>query len=288
MMKKRFVPSQSFGSRSGSNSNSMVSQATNWVYENKVMALVVVISIVALALGITAYVKEDFRNQLMELFSGSKKEQLKELDVLFFMSPTCPWCQKMMKVLDDEGKTSEITVIDVSKPDGQEVAKKFGAASRGVPNFVSRKLNTGTVGYKDSTAKVIEALLAVKKPGSTAEPHPPGGHSHPENEKGSGRPQEQKKSGDVQVDPQDVASLGIVVFVTEGCPWCTKAKDDAQNLGIMPYLELQDLNTPEGKAALQQSGVEFKGAPTFFSRATGKTAVGYRPFNQIITALVSE
>ena len=286
MMKKRFVPplQNGFGARS----TGMVSSATTWISENKLAALALVVAIVALAIGITAYVREDFREKLTELFSSKGKSgALKELDVLFFMSPTCPWCKKMMDVLQNEGTVSEVTIVDVSKPEGREVAKKFGALNRGVPNFVSRKLNAGTIGFKDSTKEIVDALSKVKNPGSTDEPKAPGGHTHPERPEGQ-QEHGSQEPGQEAVDPQDVASLGIVVLVTEGCPWCKKAKDDAQNLGIMPYLELQDLGTPEGKAFLQQSGIEFKGAPTYFSRATGKTAVGYKPFNQIITALVTE
>lgn len=270
MMRKRFTPSQSFGA--SRRSSSMVSSTMDWVLNNKVIVAVAVVAIVAFALGLAAYLNEPFRNKLKEMF-GSKKTGLKELDVLFFMSPTCSWCKKMKKVLNDEGTITEVTLVDVTKPEGQELAKKFGAVNRGIPNFISRKLNTGTVGYKKTTQEVVDALTSVRsKPGAVAEEM-----KNTENETES-----------PVVDPQDVAALSIVVFTTEGCPWCKKAKADAENLGIMPYLEFQDLGTPDGKMQLQNTGIEFKGAPTFYSRTTGKTSVGYRPFNEIITNLVSQ
>ena len=178
---------------------------------------------------------------------------LKELDVLFFKSPTCQWCAKMTEVMEKDGSIKDVTVVDVTKPEGAALAKKFGADQRGIPNFISRKLNTGTVGYKKTTQEVVDALNSVKKTGSTAEKEA-SPHSH-EGQQPQGPP------SDVQtpVDPQDVQALGVVMFFTQGCPWCTKAKADAENLGIMPYLELQDLGTPDGKAVLQQSGIEFKG-----------------------------
>ena len=64
--------------------------------------------------------------------------KIKDLDVMFFMSPTCPWCKKMAAVMEKGNTLKDVMVVDVSKEDGQELAKKYGAASRGVPSFISR------------------------------------------------------------------------------------------------------------------------------------------------------
>lgn len=272
MMRKRFVPplQSSFGK-----TRDTVDSMSNWVSNNKLLSFVALLAVTAFAIAIAAYFHEGFRDQLTDLFSNitGKKKSIKELDVLFFMSPTCDWCKKMINVMKDDGTITDVTVIDVTKPEGQELAKKFGADKRGIPNFISRKLNTGTVGLKNSTQKIIDALTSVKNPGSTAE--------EGSEEGGSSQPAQTQ----TPVNPEEVQNLGVVLFFTEGCEWCNKAKSEAEGLGILPFLELQDVNSPDGQAVLQSTGIDFKGAPTFYSRSTGKSAVGYKPYDQIITML---
>lgn len=223
--------------------------------------VLVLTAIVLLTTGGCYYYKPELFGNLL----GGQK--IKDLDVLFFMNPTCPWCKKMVAVMNKENTLNDVMVVDVSKPEGQELAKKYGAASRGVPSFISRKLNTGTVGYKDSTKKVVSGLVEGQKPVKQLE-----------------QP-EQPQPG--AVSPEVVKDLGIVMFVSEGCGWCKKAKEEAVQNGVMPYLELQDIGTPEGKATLNELIGEgnFKGAPTFYCRKTGKTAVGYMPMDKIVMAV---
>jgi hypothetical protein len=278
MRKRNFSGPQNFGK------SSSVSGAMNWASNNKIMVAIAAVAIVAFTLSLIAYLKPELvPEQFKDFFSnlrGSKGSSLKELDVVFFKSPTCSWCAKMTEVMEKEGTLKDVTVVDVTNPEGAALAKKFGADQRGIPNFISRKLNTGTVGYKKTTKEIVDALNSVKKAGSTSEMEKEASpHSH------EGQAPKEQQSPQA-VDPQDVQALGIVAFVSEGCGWCKKTKEEAQALGIMPYLELQDIGTPDGKAVLQQSGIEFKGAPTYWSRTSGKSSVGYRPFNQVISALV--
>lgn len=232
-------------------------------------------SMAIMLLGVVLIICAALYYKKPELFGnlfGTPK--IKDLDVMFFMNPTCPWCKKMVDVMNKENTLNDVIVVDISKEEGQELAKKYGAINRGVPSFISRKLNTGTVGYKDSTKKIVSALTEGQSPKQVQEPT-------------QVQEKVQGQKGQEGQGQNPIADMGIVMFMSESCGWCKKAKEEAAQNGVLPYLELQDINTPQGKAALGEMIGEgnFKGAPTFYSRKTGKVSVGYKPMDQLIIAL---
>ena len=294
MMRKRFVPSSvnkgsssssgssfgSIGSSFGSSSKSVI----DWCSDNKsivALSLVVVLAIVGIV--VAYFVNEDFANTVSTYMPFLKKSGVKDLDIIFFFSPTCPWCQKMITVLEKEGTKGDFEMVDITQEDGQKLATKYGAMSRGVPNFVSRKTNTGTVGFKQSSQDIINDLQAATNP--SKEQNSPQPHSHPEREmapeSGPGGP------GSNPLEPinsPDIQNLGVVLFYSDSCGWCKRAKDDAEQLGIVPFLEMQDL-AQGGQEMIQNLGLEFKGVPMFYSHATGKSAVGYQPWSKVVSML---
>jgi glutaredoxin len=180
------------------------------------------------------------------------------------MSPTCPWCKKMVDVLQKEGQINNITVVDISKPEGVAMAKQFGADKQPVPSFISRKLKTGTVGFRDSVSKLVDALQQPEKEQPSSE--------------------EPVTKGDIDVNL--IQNLQIVLFARDGCPWCVKAKEACTQQGIMDVIQVVDITTPEGQQmASELLPRESSGVPAWVSLASKKHVVGFRPIEQIIQEL---
>ena len=191
-------------------------------------------------------IKSGFGN-ILEKFGSSGGSELKELDIIYFMSPSCPWCQKMNKVLDDSGSMSSITVIDVTKPEGQEMAKKMGAADKGIPAFISKKNKTGSVGFKPSVSELAKSL-----------------------EKGAGPQKAMNTPPTPKMDPNQAVSavqdLQLVVFASPSCGWCNKLKTDLSEAGVLEMVELVDVSTDGGQQTAKQLLGEFRGVPATYSR----------------------
>lgn len=199
-----------------------------------------------------------FKNTVSKISGGSNGD-LKELDIMYFRSPTCPWCKKMDQVLGSS--MGDLTVIDVTTPEGQKVAKETGAADKGIPAFISKKLKTGTIGFKQSTDELVKALSKT----------PP------------------KKESKPQMDPNDamqmVQELQVVVFVSPSCGWCGKMKTELQEAGVVDMVELVDVSTEDGKQMASELLDEFRGVPSCMSRSTGKSTTGYKSLPEIVEAL---
>lgn len=189
---------------------------------------------------------------------------LKELDVVMFMSPTCPWSKKMLGVLGSQ--VNDITVVDITTKEGTEFARNFGADKQPVPSFISRVNKTGTVGYRDNVSALVETLQVKGEAFGAG-----GGDS------GSG-------AGDDFVNK--VKKLQIVFFSREGCPWCVKAKASCAEAGVTDVIQMVDITTPEGqKMAEQLLPPNSSGVPAFVSMATKKHLVGFKPIMEVVEAL---
>ena len=84
--------------------------------------------------------------------------RLKDLDIVMFVNHNCPWCAKMIKLLESEKQLNNVEVVDITDPNGFAMAQAYGADKQEVPSFVSRKQRTGTAGYSDSVAKLVDRL----------------------------------------------------------------------------------------------------------------------------------
>jgi glutaredoxin len=267
----------------GSVTSSMYAYLSN--KDNMVTILIVVAFVVLVIMSILYKTSEGFSSKLNDIFgswsgsgsgSGPSAKSLKDLDVIVFTSPTCPWCKKQKDVLSKEGALSSVEIVDVSTEDGRKKAEQYGA-TKGLPTFVSKALKTGDIGFKETVAEIVAGLTKVAKETRSAQAQV--------QDKGRGQVQEDQPQSQSQINPDDVQALQIVMFYRDGCGYCTKAKADAKLNGVLPFLELQDTNSPEGQQALKNMGIENTGVPLFVSRATGKRSVGYKPFNQIMLDL---
>lgn len=198
-----------------------------------------------------------FKNTI-NMVGGKSNPALKELDILYFMSPKCPWCQKMSGLLNTEGVMGDLTIVDITTPEGQKVATDMGAASKGVPAFISRKTKTGTVGFKKSIDELIMSLN--KKPEVVSVP--------------------------VTDEMTEILSnLQVVVFVSPSCGWCSKMKNELETAGCSDSVELVDVSTPEGQQMAKELLSEMRGVPASYSRATGKQTSGFKPVVKLIEEL---
>jgi len=200
---------------------------------------------------------------------------LKDLDVFMFYSPTCPWCIKTIDLLKSTKQSGNITMIDMSKPEGAEIAKQFGADKQPVPSFISRKNKTGTTGYRNSIQELIKALQPPSGSGSGSLSNA----SSSEEPSSGGSPRE------INIDI--IKNLQIILFTKEGCGWCQKAKEHLSQTGTIDVIKVVDIMTPEGQSLVPQMFPQGPpgGFPAWVSIATGKNIIGYRTIDQVAQGL---
>lgn len=243
------------------NSSRVSSKSGNelWMWVGFVVVIIIIISV---SLWYSNCSGDTFSEKFSNTFrnKGGGNAELKGMDVLFFMSPACGWCQKMKAMMERERSIGDVKLVDVTKPEGLELAKQYGSIDKGVPSFVSKKLKTGTVGFKETTAELINSLKKAKD-----SPEVP------------------------QMNPEEavnkMADLQVMLFTSPTCGWCNKAKEALKEAGVSDYVEIIDISTPEGKALVQQQIPEFRGVPVAKSKVTGKIATGYKAVPQLVAEL---
>ena len=188
-------------------------------------------------------------------------EKMKNLDILYFFSPTCPWSKKATELFQKEGVKGSLQMVDVTTEEGKKMAVEYGAASKGIPAFISRKNKTGTVGYRESLQEILDALER--------------------------KVEEESPEEDLSVEQirQKISDLGIVLFHSPSCGWCTKLKKELEEKNAINLVELVDITNPAGKSKLEQIVQEFQGVPVTYSTKTKKHVTGYRPVSRMIAEL---
>jgi len=200
---------------------------------------------------------------------------IKELDLVMFMSGTCPWCKKMIDVLKSEGQINNVTIVDISTPEGAGVAKQYGADKQPVPSFISRKLKTGTVGFRPTVAELVDALNGKESKDTNTKP-------------GTKEQAPQQPLGKPSMEPEFIGELGVIAFTRDGCGYCDKAKSAIQEQGLSEVIRIVDITTEEGASMAKQllpKGID--GVPVFFSTKTNNNAVGFRDLESVIQQLTS-
>lgn len=197
-------------------------------------------------------VKSRFKN--IKIGSNASGSELKDLDVVMFINPGCPWCMKMVSVIEGSNEKGNIEIVDLSKAEGVSAAKQYGIEGNAVPYFISRKNKTSTKGFKETIKELVDDL-AVK-------------------------PKE-------EFSTDKVKELNIVLFAREGCGWCTKALEACRAAGVDDIIQVVDVNSPDGDAIVKNElPNEFHGAvPMWKSMTTGKVVPGYRDIEVVVQEL---
>lgn len=234
----------------------------SWVIAISIIVVILLILIIFTVWGTCTESGKSAFSNIKARLTGSSNSQLKDLDVIMFIRSDCDFCKKTLSMLESEGSINDIQIIDINKPEGLEMAKNYGADRTGqVPAFVSRKLKTGVVGAKTSVKELLDSLTI--KPGDV--------------------PSSSEQSTDIMGITR---SLGIVLFTSETCGFCKRAKDMCDEMGVTDFITIVDLNTPNGMAMAEQlvpPGTT--GVPIWVSQATKKHVMGFRPFNEVIEQL---
>ncbi len=80
--------------------------------------------------------------------------ELTKLEVTMFVSTSCHWCKKAIDMLIEKGEINNLKILDIQTDEGLQQAILYGEDIKPIPNFVSLKNQTSTIGYKP-----LESLL---------------------------------------------------------------------------------------------------------------------------------
>ena len=221
---------------------------SNW----KILILVVAVIAVAIAYAVFRY-RESFASvttyvttkaaELRQKITGTNKwSKLTDLDLILFASDTCPHCRSLITTLQKDNSLQYFNVIDVNTDEGKQLYGQFKI--QGVPTTISTKLQKSVLGTRSSTEELINALMTsspAAAQGSLAQGSP------------------------------------IYIFGTSSCPWCVKAKEEAQ-----PPFKFVNKDSPEGQSLIAQYNIQIGSIPHTFNPNNGKSNVGYLPRDQLL------
>lgn len=200
----------------------------------------------------------------------TNKQKLRDLDVLMFMSPTCPHCVKTIDILRKEGEINNLTIIDVNQDEGRKIAEQYGADKRPVPSFVSRKTHRSAIGSIENVLQLVKALYPSKNLLKSSEESS----------------EESSNEENSTLDTDLIQKLEIVLFASDNCGYCVKTKEECNKAGIIKHIKIVDVSTPEGQQVVSEllpPGTT--GVPVWLSMASKKHVIGYRPIPTLLKEL---
>lgn len=205
-------------------------------------------------------------NGMSGMSKGGYKNKLKELEVLFFIDPSSQHCKEMFDLFKSNDLLDVIGVVDITKEDGREFAEKFGVLEKGVPNYISMKLKTGTTGVK-TLDSLIDSLEHARE-----------------------RASQSPEAGDVNLDEltktkNALQQLGIIFFKMDGCGHCNNFYNQLKSSGLENYFEIVDPASDLAKKYFQEFSLNPRGFPSFYSRKTGKFIEGSQPVADVVAKL---
>ena len=166
--------------------------------------------------------------------SHSQISDLAQLDVMAVVSPTCGYCKKFLKMLEDAGETKSVNIIDMSNGglnDNDHSALQKMGFTGGVPFITSRTTNKNHPGCPKSLEQLVQALSGTQ----SSNPTP--------------------SNGPLVNQAKD---LGIVFYGRQGCPHCVKMKEMLEADGLMSAIDFVDTGTPQGQRKMPKN---VKGVP---------------------------
>lgn len=201
------------------------------------------------------------------------RQKLKDLDVIMFMSPTCPHCVKTLDILQKEKEINNLTIIDVTQDEGRKIAEQFGADKRPLPSYISRKTHRSAVGSVENVSQLVKAMCPIKNLHGSS-----GDSSEESSEEQNG------ENGIIDVDL--IQKLDIILFAMEGCGHCVRAKEDCDKAGISKSIKIVNISTPEGQIiASELLPKDTSGFPSWISMSTKKVVTGYKSIPTLLKEL---
>lgn len=92
-----------------------------------------------------------------ENFINESQQKVKDLDIIIYSSPNCPYCMKLKKMLQDEGMMEHVSFIeDMSKMQNLEQIQGF-------PYLMSRKSSKNMTGCPHNINMLLEQLSIDSK-----------------------------------------------------------------------------------------------------------------------------
>lgn len=222
---------------------------------------------------VEAYHSETLPPPIMDLLEKCEKIKLH----IFITDPTkCPFSKKLISDLDTLfGRQNYITkmkVINITHDEkGQQLFSNVGGY--GVPYFYSPITNSSHTGYQSDVMKIIESLVSVNKEG----------YSHPKNNHHMKTMEPSSSEQNTGFNPliQKIKDLQLHIMVMKSCGFCDKYKTMLKNLGLMPYVKIEDIANIQDKQKL-------KGIRGFPFTTSGKTKKSYTGYPSSIEVLVKQ
>lgn len=216
---------------------------------NSGTTICIVLAVVALLIigAVVCFTSEKFKNirkKKKDRFTQQKSD-LAKLDVMAIISPSCGYCKKFLKMLEDAGETSNVSIIDMSKGlnDNDHNALQQMGFTGGVPFISSRATKKNHPGCPKSLDALVQSLSTPTQ--------------------GSGGPH-----------VNQAKDLGIIFFGRPGCPYCVRMKEMLEGDGLMEVIDFVDTGSPAGAKKLPKNA---RGVPHFYSKKTGQSHTGAVP-----------
>jgi len=178
----------------------------------------------------------------------SKEEgECKNENIIFIHRDDCQYSKKMYEIVEKNdfkmGKCN-ITVLDITSPEGSVVAKKFSIL--GTPGFVNTTNNKTSMGLKS-----INEHYSDLKDSKTEEVK-----------------DEEKKSVETKDNHKNIVLIG-----NDNCPFCVKKKDLLdKKLGSGTYTFVES-NSPEGTKHMEEKNAN--GVPLTINTDNDKYVIGF-------------
>ena len=245
---------------------SSISIKEYWYYIVGVILLIILALVIAYNYDdkFNAMVKSTFQNVSSGGSSSSVANDIKDLDVVFFMKPSCPYCQNMMKIFQKEGTLNLYKIVNAESEEGEKLVKMFGVDS--FPSFISIKLKTGTKGEKDSSKTIVTELKNVKPPEKFTD----------------------QGSPEINQIKIKIKELNIIMFKSDNCGHCKKMLETLRSNDLDSLIHIVDIQSPEAMKLLNEFGITAdEGVPMFYSVTLKKKVIGARPVDQLINEFTS-
>lgn len=166
-------------------------------------------------------------------------------NILLFIKPDCPNCEKMINVIKKEGTEKFFNIIDTTTKSGMAHATEKGITH--VPTFLSEANKTAVIGFRNSTDQVFKEL-------------------------------EELKGKNVQSQsPQSSDNGMILMFYRDSCKYCKQAKDVLSKSPLgKNFLQISS-DSSEAKDLIQKYSLKISGVPFFYNPSTKKSMSGLPP-----------